>query len=531
MSEETKSLNCNALSIVAKRSTVPGAALGRQAGRGTLKLEWLKRLFRVCLLCAATAMVSPAQSFRTLVDFDQTNGYGPALENLVQGTDGNFYGTTYYGGANYAGEVFKVTPGGELTILHSFCAQTNCTDGAYPFAGPIQGTNGNFYGTTYIGGTNACSGLPNNCGTVFEITPSGILTTLYSFCAETNCTDGENPYGALVQAANGNLYGTTSVGGANGSGTVFKITGAGPLTTLYSFCAQTNCADGANPTAGLVQGTDGNFYGTTANGGGTGSGTVFKISPSGALTTLYTFGSQGGFDGEFPNGPLVQAINGNFYGTTMSGGESTGQYCAVSGCGTAFEITPGGTKRTLYSFCTQTGCPDGDEPFDALIQGTDGNFYGTARFGGDFSACAPSGCGTVFKITPNGKLTTLHTFGYLDDGYNPYGGLVQGTSGIFCGTTWLGGSGGTGTVFSLSIGLGPFVETRPTSGKVGATVKILGTNLTGATSVTFNGAAAVFKVVSPSLITTTVPAGATSGTVQVVTPSGTLSSNVPFRVL
>jgi len=288
------------------------------------------------------------------------------------------------------------------------------------------------------------------------------FTTLASF----NGTGGANPYAGLVQATNGDLYGTTEAGGANGYGTVFKITPSGTLTTLYSFCSQSGCPDGSYPGGGLVQATNRDLYGTTYSGGANGGGTIFKITPSGTLTTLYSFCSQSGCtDGEHSRAGLVQATDGDLYGTTVNGG--------ANGDGTIFKITPSGTLTTLYSFCSQSGCTDGEIPLAGLVQATDGDLYGTTEVGG----------------------------------------LVYG-----------------GAVFSLSVGLGPFVETLPTSGKVGATVEILGTDLTGATGVTFNSAAAVFTVVSPSLITTTVPADATTGKVQVVTPGGTLSSNVPFRV-
>jgi uncharacterized repeat protein (TIGR03803 family) len=337
-------------------------------------------------------------------------------------------------------------------------------DGYYSEAGLIQASNGDFYGTTTFGGAGGV-------GTVFRITPGGKLTTLYSFCSQSNCTDGEYPEAGLVQATNGNFYGTTyGGGGANGRGTVFKITPGGTLTTLYSFCPQSGCPDGGSPQAGLIQATNGSFYGTTFAGGAHDLGTVFKITPGGNLTTLYSFCSVGYpdcADGDLPRfGALVQATNGDLYGTAPSGG-------AQIYYGTIFKITPGGTLTTLYSFCPQSGCPDGDDPRGTLVQDTNGNLYGT---------------------------------------------------------TFAGGANGFGTVFSLSVGLGPFVETQTTSGKIGAAVKILGTNLTGATSVTFNGTTATFHVVSSSEITTTVPTGATTGKVKVVTPHRTLTSNVNFRV-
>jgi uncharacterized repeat protein (TIGR03803 family) len=221
-------------------------------------------------------------------------------------------------------------------------------------------------------------------------------------------------------------------------------------------------------------------------------------------------------DGQAPYAGLTLATNGNFYGTTPFGG-------ANGNNGTVFEITPAGKLTTLYSFCSQTGCPDGQGPYAGLTQGTDGNLYGATSSGG------ADGYGSLFDITLSGTLTTLLSFDNTD-GADPDGTLIQGTNGDFYGTAFGDGAYGYGTVFGLSVGLGPFVETQPTSGKVGTAVKILGTDLTGATAVSFNGTAAVFKVVSSSEITTTVPAGATTGTVKVMTPMGLLSSSTPFRV-
>ena len=476
----------------------------------------------VLLSAVITTQVAQAQTFSTLHSFDGTDGADP-IGGLVQATNGNLYGTTDLGGAGSAceygcGTVFKITPSGTLTTLHSF----NVTDGENPWAGLVQATNGNLYGTTLLGGANS----PYYYGTVFKITPSGTLTTLYSFCSQSGCTDGDQPYGTLVLAINGDLYGTTHFGGANNYGTVFKITPSGTLTTLHSFGG----TDGAYPIGGLLQAINGDLYGTTAEGGANnncapynGCGTIFKITPSGTLTTLYSFCPQSGcVDGDQPEGGMVQATNGTFYGTTALGGANTTCFGGM-GCGTVFKITPSGTLTTLYSFCSQSGCTDGETPWAGLVQATDGNLYGATPYGG------ANGYGTVFRITPSGALTTLHNFDFTD-GSDTYAGPVQDTNGSLYGTTSGGGANGDGTVFSLSVGLGPFVETQPTSGKVGTAVKILGTNLTGATSVTFNGTGAAFKVVSKSLITTTVPTGATTGTVEVTTPRGTLKSNVVFRV-
>ena len=492
----------------------------RAAGVGRPS-RW-KTACAICVFCAAAAIASPAQTFTTLHIFTGADGQEPYEEPLVQGTDGNLYGTTQGNPTNIPGTVFKMTPGGALTTIYDFCSLSGCADGENPRGGLVQAANGNFYGTTAFGGAN---GL----GTVFKITPGGTLTTLYSFCSQSSCADGLIPFG-LVQAIDGNFYGTTAEGGddscnpTSGCGTVFKITPSGILTTLHAF----SVADGGLPLGGLVQASNGSFYGTTSSGGPTGNGTVFKITPSGTLTTLYGFCSQSNCtDGRDSVGTLVQATDGNLYGTTYMNG--------ANGGGTVFKITPGGTLTTLYSFCSQSGCADGINPGAGLVQGTDGNFYGTTEFGG-VSCSGFGGCGSIFRITPSRKLTTLYSFctqSGCADGALPVAGLFQDTNGKFYGTTFgndVEGGAPDGTVFSLSVGLGPCVETEPTSGKVGAAVKILGTNLTGATSVTFNGTPAVFKVVSASLITTTVPSGATTGSVKVTTPHFTLTSNAPFRV-
>jgi len=401
------------------------------------------------------------------------------------------------------------------------------TDGAEPAAGLVQATNGDLYGTTFLGGagTGSCIFGGLGCGTILQIMPTGTLVALHSFCSLSDCSDGVAPFGGLVQAANGDLYGTTTEGGANGGGTVFKITPSGTLTTLYSF------ARGSYPSAGLVQAANGDLYGTTSYGGAIAPyGTVFKITPSGTLTTLYSFCSQPGCtDGAFPYAGLVQGSDGSLYGAAAGGGvDNCPDSLVPPGCGTIFKITPSGELTTLYSFCSQTGCTDGTYPHGGLVQATNGDFYGTTGFGG------ASGYGTVFKVTPVGSLTTLYSFcsqSNCTDGSVPESSLLQATNGNFYGTTSAGGDEGAGTIFSLSVGLGPFVETQTNSGRVGAAVKILGSDLTGATSVTFNGTPAAFTVASRYSITTTVPSGATTGKVEVVTPSGTLSSNVAFQVL
>jgi uncharacterized repeat protein (TIGR03803 family) len=471
------------------------------------KLNRRKRPCAVLALCAATAIALPAQTFTTLFTFDGTNGGGPGP--LVQATNGHLYGTTCCGGPASDGTVFEIAPSGALTNLHSF----HGTEGYSPAGVLVQAANGDFYGTTSSGGANGQ-------GTVFKIAPSGKLTTLYSFCSQSGCPDGQSPGAGLVLAGNGNFYGTTGAGGAGLDGTIFEITPGGALTTLHSFGG----TDGNSPSS-LVQATDGSFYGIALFGGNygpcpPGCGTIYKITPSGTFTTVYNFCSQSGCaDGSAPEG-LMHAANGDFYGTTDNGG-------ANGGIGTVFKITPSGILTTLYSFCAQSGCTDGDSPNGGLVQASNGNFYGTTLDGG--AHCAPYGCGTIFEITPSGKLATLHRFDGTDGSF-PAAAMIQDTNGMLYGTTGGGGQDNWGTVFSVSVGLGPFVKTQTTSGKVGAGVEILGTGLTGATSVSFNGTAAFFQVVSSSFIAAKVPAGATSGKVEVVTLSGTLSTYVPYRV-
>lgn len=447
----------------------------------------------VFVVWAASSAVAAAQAFTSLVNFNGTDGSGPQYTSLVQGRDGNLWGTTTYGGTynnnpclhSGCGTIFKMSPSGAMRSVYSFTGAT----GSHPVAGLTLGTDGNFYGVTSDGGAFG------NSGTVFKLTTAGVITLLATF----NGNNGANPFGALTHGTDGSFYGTTSGGGPSNVGTVFKITPGGKLTTLYNFDVQ----HGSNPYGQLVQGTDGNFYGTTDLGGPNNLGTVFKITPTGTLTVLHSFT---GPDGSQAVAGLVQGQDGNFYGTTNSGGPFT--------YGTVFQITPAGVLTTLHNFGDGGA---GGSPIAPLVLGTDGNFYGSTNFG------------TIFQITAAGAFTNLFGFSGTEGKY-PEGGVVQATNGTFYGVTYQGGTHNDGTVFSLNTGLGAFVKTLPTSGKVGAKIGILGTGLTGATDVTFNGTPATFSALSDSFITATVPAGATSGPVQVTTPGGALASNVNFQV-
>jgi uncharacterized repeat protein (TIGR03803 family) len=380
-------------------------------------------------------------TFTSLYSFTGGNdGYSP--NGLVQGSDGYFYGTTFNGGTNSDGTVFKISTSGALASLYSF---TGANDGSNPQAALVQGSDGSFYSTTQSGGSPTF-GAP--AGTVFKLSSNGALSNLYSFNVDFNGgNDGSYPVAGLVQGSDGYFYGTTFQGGTyafsgsgtNGFGTVFKISTNGTLTSLYAFSGGD---DGANPAAGLVYGSDGYFYGTTQSGGVGNSGTVFKINPNAsatvvALTNLYSF--TGGSDGGGPLGGLVQGSDGYFYGTTSLGG--------TNNSGSVFQLSTTGALTSLYSF---TGADDGLNPQAGPVLGSDANFYGTTQFGG-----TNGGEGTVFKITAKGTFTSLYSFSGGNDGSTPQAVLVQGRDGNFYGTTFNGGVGGAGTVFRLTVDLGP----------------------------------------------------------------------------
>jgi uncharacterized repeat protein (TIGR03803 family) len=389
--------------------------------RGLSNLKLACVVFAACMAVAT----APAQTLTTLIDFNGSNGSNP-LASLIQGADGNFYGTAPAGGANSAGTVFQLTPAGALATLYNFCSLASCADGEAPESGLVQGTDGNFYGTTQVGGTY-------NYGTIFKITSTGTLTTLHSF----RYADGAYPQATLIQAPSGTLYGTARQGGlVGGNGTVFKITPAGVFTALHSFTG----TDGSYPSAGLVRAADGNLFGTTESGGsgtycGTlGCGTVFTITPTGALTTLHSFN---GTDGSSPVAAMIETSSG-FYGTTNQGGDLACN--GPEGCGTVFKITPSGALTTLHRFHST----DGAFPASGLTLGSDGNFYGTTQNGGYIVY------GTVFEITPAAAFTMLQSFNNID-GSNLVGGLLQASDGTFYGTTFLGGTSNDGTIFSLTL--------------------------------------------------------------------------------
>jgi len=421
-------------------------------------------LFIVWVVMAGWAFDAGAQTETNLHSFvgPPSDGDLPSA-SLIQGSDGNFYGTTYEGGTQNSGTVFRISPGGSYTSLYSFVGSP--TDGANPWE-LVQASDGNFYGTTFAGGTV-------NSGTVFRISPGGSYSNLYSFGSHTN--DGLVVHFGLVQGGDGNLYGTTEKGGTAGLGTVYRISTSGTYTSLYSFVGPP--ADGANPLCVLVQGSDSNFYGTTVFGGtstncgvGVGCGTVFRFSPSGGETNLFSFAvSLTG--GATPFSGLARGSDGNFYGTTYTGG--TNITCAT-GCGTVYRISPSGSYSNLHSF---VGFPtDGVQLFAAPVLGSDGNFYGTTFTGGTVNS------GTVFRISPSGSYSNLYSFGSVpNDGENPFAGLVQGSDGNFYGTAERGGTNNFGTIFKLTFPLNSLANQISAINKAGTNIIVSIPSIAGET--------------------------------------------------
>ena len=381
-----------------------------------------------------------ATSFSTLVSFSGTNGVtlGATPEaRLVRGSDGSFYGTTLAGGTSNVGTLFKVTTNGAFSTLFDFSSSTN---GDEPQASLIQGKDGNLYGTTGYGSPNF------NPGMVFRITTKGVLTPMCHF----QWTNGSAANG-VIQAGDGNFYGTTLYGGANSRGTVFRITAGGSLTTLYSFGSRIDASqvslDGAYPQAALVQASDGALYGTTVLGGTQGNfGTVFRITTNGNFRTLISFN---GANGANPLSTLIQGFDGNLYGTTSAGGRDFAG-TGFTGNGNLFGVTTNGSYFVLHEFA---GSPqDGAQPnFIGLTLGTDGSVFGTTFSGG------AGGLGTVFRRTPEGASVILHSFSAVDpktetntDGAWPSAGVTQGSDGALYGTAEFGGAHGNGTLFRIS---------------------------------------------------------------------------------
>jgi uncharacterized repeat protein (TIGR03803 family) len=480
----------------------------------------IQALAILVVILAASATVLHAQTYNVLYNFGNVkcDPLDPSVSGIIaQGRDGNLYSTTgtFGSGCKSGGVAFKITPKGKLTLLHSFGSQSG--DQPLPVSGVTLGTDGEFWGTS--------EGGEFGPGNIWKMTAGGKVIN-FNVLSSTN---GIDPLAPPVQGMDGNFYGTVNEQATKGCtynyggcGVVYRITPSGKYKIIHSF-DQTN---GANPVAPVVLGTDGNFYGTTPLGGSVGttfknSGVVFKVTPSGKYTVLYAFCSVTNCtDGANPYDGLVQGADGNFYGTTQAGGQGI-----VFPEGVVFKITPAGKYSVLHDFCTVASCTDGAQPYGGLVQGTDGNFYGTTLYGG------ADNLGTIYQITPKGKYTVLYSFDGTHGAY-PYVTLTQNTNGILYGDTYAGGTPGYGVFYSLNISLKPFVSMVAWYGAVGQTIEILGQGLTGTTAVSFNGTpATTFTVVSDTYLTAVVPSGTTPGLVTVTTPGGTLTSNRQFRVL
>jgi uncharacterized repeat protein (TIGR03803 family) len=479
------------------------------------------------------------------------DGETPIAE-LIQGADGNYYTTTNAGGAGACpgvdegtisgcGAVVKISASGAFSVLYSFpydSSNNTAPNGLYPQAGLVQGPDGNFYGVAAEGGTGGTScadttGL-SGCGTVFKLTKSGTLTVLHSFCGGSGCgslaTDGAEPTGRMVFGTNGDLYGTTQIGGVyNGfynQGTIFTISTSGAYKVLHVFTGnQGPTVDGANPVAGLTFASNGNFYGTTEYGGTFGDGTVFKMTPSGTVTVLYSFANNDP-NGMMPKGALVEASNGNLYGTCYGGGANSR--------GTAFRISLSGKFQKIYDFTAATGNL-GYDPAAGLIQASDRNLYGTTAFGG------PDALGTIYQLTLDGTATLMASFVPSTTGFFATDQLLQGSDGrLYLTLQYNGGSNGDGvqdqgaiSVLDASLASpAPIIVTfSPTKGNPGSKVTILGGEFVGTTAVTINGASAAFVVDGSGVITATVPNAPGTGPISISNAGGKTASTKNFTIL
>jgi uncharacterized repeat protein (TIGR03803 family) len=373
-------------------------------------------MFLALIFFQMATPVAQAQSFSVLYDFTgQKDGSDP-FDGVIEDSAGNFYGTAVAGGEYDGGVVFQVTSAGTETVLYSF---TGFDDGGVPFAPVLRDTAGDLYGTATTGGTKGF-------GVVFKVTKTGAETVLHSFAGGTK--DGCSPYGGLVKAKSGNYYGTTIGCGASGYGTVYEMSPSGKVKLLHSFAL----SDGAYPWFGnLLIDSANNLYGVTSQGGANNSGVVYKLTPSGTLTVLYSFAG-GSTDGCYPFGTPVMDTAGNLYGTASE--------CGPSGLGILWKLSKTGTETILHAFAG--GTSDGGDPLAGVIRDSQGNLYGATKTGGT------SGEGTVYRFG-QGQITLLHSFSG-SDGASPYGGLSRDTSGDLHGTTWNLGTGCCGTLWSIT---------------------------------------------------------------------------------
>lgn len=416
------------------RNGLAGASLAELLEVGQSVVRGFDAAGRCVLLCAlalcgfASLGTAHAKGVQIVYAFKGRRDGGYPQGGLIRDEEGNLYGTGNAYGRGNNGVVFKLTPDGNETVLYAF---TGGEDGGGPTDSLLMDKVGNLYGTTSDGGHYGE-------GNVFKLSPDGTETSLHSFGGEG---DGFYPYGGLIADKRGNLFGTTMSGGANGIygfGTVFKVAPNGKETVLYSFKGG---SDGSDPFATLIADAAGNFYGTTSGGDCCNDyGTVFKLSPDGTETVLYAF--TGGTDGRYPQAGLMADGEGNLYGTTEEGG-SIG--CGGYRWGTVFKLTPAGSESVLYDF---KGCHDGGSPGASLVEDLAGNFYGTTVEGGSSSNCDGFGCGTVFKIAPDGTEKILYSFKGGSDGSYPFAGVIARRGELFGAATG-DLANGTGAIFKV----------------------------------------------------------------------------------
>ena len=520
---------------------------------------------RVCLilcLLLVCAVATSAQTYKDIFEFNgTTNGCCPQYPaTLAQGEDGNLYGTTSTGGSNSVGVAFKLTPTGTQAVLYSF----DIIHGSNPNGGLTLASDGNFYGTSEHGGAHAY-------GNIFQLTPSGTLNVLYDFTGNSDGgyplappiqgTDGNlygtsypgisykistkgafkiikkipsTPYGPLLQGTDGAFYGVTEQGGTAGVGTIFKIAKTSVIT-LYNF----DTTHGAYPYGGLAQGADGNFYGTTSAGGTSNSGVIFQLTPNGTLTVIYNFDSTHPANGYQSFSGLVAATDGNLYGSTIFGGNADS--------GVLFKITTNGTYSVLSNFDNTHG----SGAYPTLFQYTSGKFFGLTSKGG------AAGKGVAYSLDNSvGPFVALtSTLGLVGKSVGILGNGLTGTTAVkFNGAsanftvvsdTYLTAkvpSGETGiiTVTTPSGTLSSSQQYRvtpkitsfnPPSGSVGSSVVVSGSGLVQAATVTLGGVKVTsFTVNSDKQVTITVPTGAKTGKIVITTPGGKATSGKVFTV-
>jgi len=400
----------------------------------------MKLRLSLLIIAMLTAASSFASTFKVVFSFDFKNGSAPN-GGLISDSEGNFYGTTQFGGPTYnRGVVFKLSIKGEETVLYSF---TGKDDGGIPIGRLISDSSGNLYGITSSGGNATCS-----CGTVFELEKNGKLKVLHAFKGGTDGSQNQGQAQLGLVLANGHLYGSASFGGVAGCdgnlgcGVIFKLTLAGKETILHRFTAK---ADGGFPQD-LIADQAGNVYGETGGSYEAGNGgTIFKITPAGKFSTLYTFPE--GAEGTSPRWGLSLTSSGVFYGVTQFGGDTTSCALGSAGCGIAFSVNAAKKEKVLYTFGIKAA--NGEEPSGPVLD-ANGNFFGTTFYGGTDNSTCSLGCGVFYEISSARKYSVLHRFTGGNDGWDPSGGLAEDSSGNIYGAAMDGGSGSNGVIYKIT---------------------------------------------------------------------------------